>query len=82
MDTVSLNASLRSGGHSVGTDSPNLSMKSWGFTNDTDSVKSRHWNFFLAANFIDVDHAVLLQVKQEKSAFCRIPDLKTPEPEY
>ncbi|XP_072538384.1 1-phosphatidylinositol 4,5-bisphosphate phosphodiesterase eta-2a isoform X1 [Salminus brasiliensis] len=29
-------------------------MKSWGFTNDTDSVRSRHWNFFLASNFADV----------------------------
>ncbi|XP_066500454.1 1-phosphatidylinositol 4,5-bisphosphate phosphodiesterase eta-2a [Hoplias malabaricus] len=54
MDTVSLNPSLRSGGHSRGTDSPSLSMKSWGFANDTDSVRSRHWNFLLSANFTNV----------------------------
>ncbi|XP_046727343.1 1-phosphatidylinositol 4,5-bisphosphate phosphodiesterase eta-2a isoform X2 [Silurus meridionalis] len=54
MDTVSLNTSLQSGGHSVGTESPSLSMKSWGFTNDSDSCLSQHWNFFLAANFIGV----------------------------
>lgn len=51
MDTVSLNTS---GGHSWGTESPSLSIKSWGFTNDTDSCRSQHWNFFLAANFINV----------------------------
>lgn len=54
MDTDSLNTSLQSGGHSMGTESPNLSMKSWGFTNNSDTGRSQHWNFFLAANFLDV----------------------------
>ncbi|KAM9475692.1 1-phosphatidylinositol 4,5-bisphosphate phosphodiesterase eta-2a [Clarias gariepinus] len=54
MDTDSLNTSLQSGGYSMGTESPNLSMKSWGFTNNSDTGRSQHWNFFLAANFLDV----------------------------
>ncbi|XP_016345022.1 1-phosphatidylinositol 4,5-bisphosphate phosphodiesterase eta-2a isoform X2 [Sinocyclocheilus anshuiensis] len=57
MDTASLNTSLFSGSQSIGTDSPNLSMRSVGFINDTDSSRSStllHWNFFLAANYISV----------------------------
>uniref|UniRef100_A0A9J8B219 Phosphoinositide phospholipase C n=1 Tax=Cyprinus carpio carpio TaxID=630221 RepID=A0A9J8B219_CYPCA len=57
MDTVSLNTSLFSGSQSISMDSPNLSMRSVGFTNDTDSSRSStllHWNFFLAANYISV----------------------------
>ncbi|XP_051526099.1 1-phosphatidylinositol 4,5-bisphosphate phosphodiesterase eta-2-like isoform X2 [Myxocyprinus asiaticus] len=57
METVSVNTSLFSGIHSISTDSPNLSMRSVGFTNDTDSFRSStllHWNFFLAANYISV----------------------------
>ncbi|XP_062854592.1 1-phosphatidylinositol 4,5-bisphosphate phosphodiesterase eta-2a [Trichomycterus rosablanca] len=54
MDTASLNTSLQSGDYSMNTDSSNQSMKSWGAMNDTDSHLSRHWNFFLAANFINV----------------------------
>ncbi|XP_076845100.1 1-phosphatidylinositol 4,5-bisphosphate phosphodiesterase eta-2a [Brachyhypopomus gauderio] len=54
MDTVSLNASLKSGGQTVSTDSPSLSMKSLAFTSDTDSFRSQHSNSFLSANFINV----------------------------
>ncbi|KAL1269250.1 hypothetical protein QQF64_031539, partial [Cirrhinus molitorella] len=57
MDSVSLNTSLFTGSQSISTDSPNLSMRSIGFTNDTDSSRSStllHWNFFLAANYISV----------------------------
>ncbi|XP_058640791.1 1-phosphatidylinositol 4,5-bisphosphate phosphodiesterase eta-2a isoform X2 [Onychostoma macrolepis] len=57
METVSLNTSLFSGSQSISTDSPNLSMRSVSFINDTDSSRSStllHWNFFLAANYISV----------------------------
>jgi len=57
MDTVSLNTSLFSGSQSISMDSPSLSMRSLGFTNDTDSSRSStllHWNFFLAGNYISV----------------------------
>ncbi|XP_051508487.1 1-phosphatidylinositol 4,5-bisphosphate phosphodiesterase eta-2-like [Myxocyprinus asiaticus] len=57
MDTVSVNTSLFPGSQSISTDSPNMSMRSVGFTNDTDSFRSStllHWNFFLAANYISV----------------------------
>ncbi|KAK2899051.1 hypothetical protein Q8A67_010469 [Cirrhinus molitorella] len=57
VSTVSLNTSLFTGSQSISTDSPNLSMRSIGFTNDTDSSRSStllHWNFFLAANYISV----------------------------
>ncbi|XP_026118252.1 1-phosphatidylinositol 4,5-bisphosphate phosphodiesterase eta-2-like isoform X1 [Carassius auratus] len=57
MDTASVNTSLFSGTQSIITDSPNLSMRSVGFTNDSDSSRSStllHWNFFLATNYISV----------------------------
>ncbi|RXN12633.1 1-phosphatidylinositol 4,5-bisphosphate phosphodiesterase eta-2-like isoform X1 [Labeo rohita] len=44
-------------------DSPNLSMRSAGFTNDTDSCRSStllHWNFFLAANYIRVERTIFI----------------------
>ncbi|XP_073723559.1 1-phosphatidylinositol 4,5-bisphosphate phosphodiesterase eta-2a [Misgurnus anguillicaudatus] len=53
MDASSLNTSLSTGS----TASPNLSMRSAGFTNDTDSFcssKLLHSNSFLSANYITV----------------------------